>query len=354
MTEACDHCGRPVRIRLDRDVHPCIGCGAQVAFRPEVAQRIAAARAALFRMDVRQRQLSGRQTGAAQGSSSYSVLLLVVILLACLPFGGCSAFSMLSDDVHPDDRVFIVLAFTAPLVVMGALAAMVVYAFRRARRKLLAACTAVPPAAPGEPAGCHVCGAPLVAAPNGAIARCSFCGADNVVAAQAMTQAQHAHAHGAMEIEATLRREAVALGTVSGLLVTATIACTFIVPIVIAIAECAILFSCRSWEHPPDGSVSYALVDMPEGRCLTRVREHDRTVSAGPNGGWKPVGSAKVFRAPEIVGKRARPRTGSSKTFAAVTKVTSSPFYGNLATIQHPDAANVGNRVELTSLCLEP
>lgn len=304
-------------------------------------------------MDLRQRQLSGRQVGAAQGSSTYMVVLLVVIVFACLPFGGCAGCSIASDDVHPDDRIFLVAIFSAPLVVMTMLGGLIVYAFRRARRKLLDACTAVPPAAPGEPAGCHVCGAPLVATPNGAVARCTFCSADNVVAPDAMAKAQHAHAHGATGIEAALRREASSLGTTSGLLVGAVMASVFIVPISLGIVECLILFSCRSWEHPLDNSVSYALVDVPEGHCLTRIREHDKMISAGPNGGWKPLGSAKVVRPGDIVGKRARPKNGASRTFVPVTKVTSSPFYGNLATMQHPDAANVGNRVELTSVCLE-
>jgi hypothetical protein len=329
ITEDCDRCGKVVRVRLDRDVQICGACSAQVTFRPEVAQRIAAARSALLSMDLRSRQLTARQRNAVEGSSLWMVLVLGAVVVACLPFGGCTTFAIFTDDVHPDDRMFLVGTFGAPLVVMAVLGATVVYAFRRAHRKLLGACAALPPATPGDPAACHVCGAPLAGA-RGAVARCSFCSADNVVSADVMARARHVHARGAFDVEAAVRREAASVGRLSSVLLLLTIVAVFIVPIGLGIADVMIFFACRDWERPLDDDIEYATVDTLDGRCVRRTK--GATVYAGPGLGWKPVAPRSTFRASSLVGKRVRPRNGSSThTYAAVTKVTSSPFYGNMA-----------------------
>ena len=60
-----------------------------------------------------------------------------------------------------------------------------VYSMRRtvSKMKLLAALAAKPPSAPGGPSHCRFCGAPLVAAEAGKVARCNYCATDNAIVA---------------------------------------------------------------------------------------------------------------------------------------------------------------------------
>lgn len=59
-----------------------------------------------------------------------------------------------------------------------------VYSNRRtvSKMKLVAALAARPPSMPGGPSHCRSCGAPLLANEGGTVARCNYCGTDNLVA----------------------------------------------------------------------------------------------------------------------------------------------------------------------------
>lgn len=83
--------------------------------------------------------------------------------------------------------VIAILPFPLSIFVFGM---GVVFIVRQALGRLEEGCAAVPPAAPGESASCHVCGAPLTMVGEAGVARCGFCQADNVVTARALDRAR--------------------------------------------------------------------------------------------------------------------------------------------------------------------
>ncbi|MEO8798755.1 MAG: hypothetical protein ABI551_12785 [Polyangiaceae bacterium] len=73
--------------------------------------------------------------------------------------------------------MFLLLVMTFVPRVLG------VYSNRRtvSKMKLVAALAARPPSSPGGPSHCRSCGAPLLASEGGTVARCNYCGTDNLV-----------------------------------------------------------------------------------------------------------------------------------------------------------------------------
>jgi hypothetical protein len=349
LTGRCNHCGRPARFNLSAAVQTCGGCNRAIDLEPDVAARFARARDALLRMDVRKRQLSGRQRGAVAGSGGWLTLVIVMLVFVTLPFAGCSAFSIFGGNTHPADRAWIGFFFSLPLVVMVGVGAFVIAAFRRAERRLLEACVATPPLAPGESACCHVCGGPLQS--GAMIARCGFCAADNVVALDVMARKQQHEGARVTDLEARIQREATSVGRTSGWLVLVTVAALVVVPFALFLGSVLVFFACRSWERPFDASIDYAAVATSRGLCIGRI--DGSTVFMGAsfaqNEKRLPLGQNARLHGGDLEGKRMRPV--NSSVYAKVERVTSSPFYGNMATMQHPNA--VGSRIELVDLCFE-
>jgi len=94
----------------------------------------------------------------------------------------------------------------------------------RRQRQLEQSCAAVPPAAPGEPASCHVCGGPVAAADGQAVVRCRFCQADNIVLPRVLQRSQHAFVKSAQELIRDLDRLAVEKNITRVLLIPVAVA----------------------------------------------------------------------------------------------------------------------------------
>ena len=145
----------------------------------------------------------------------------------------------------------------------------------------LAACAADPPDAPGEPARCHVCGAPLTG--NRSVVRCGHCEADNLVEPAAIRRVHRERAAGIDDLERRLTREVEGVRAASA---SATIGTAFgaafapLLAIGLAVVTGAVL---RLMEFPADPALRYALVDdcVVDGTAVRaadlvgrRVRDH--------------------------------------------------------------------------------
>lgn len=164
----------------------------------------------LQREDVRSRQLSDTQKRELRDAKLALLKFWGVLSLVTLPWllgaAGCVAVS--------SDMQWWVVAIVGfgPLVIRLATGAVGSALLAKRKRLLEAACTALPPLAPGEPARCHVCGGPLRNDPHEYVEMCGFCHADNIVAPAILARVQgrqamvlHAHAR-------VVSHEALALG----------------------------------------------------------------------------------------------------------------------------------------------
>jgi hypothetical protein len=167
-----------------------------------------------------------------------------------------------------------------------------------------------------------------------------------------MARKQQREGTAAGDIETRVLTEATIIGKTTGALLLATFGALVAVPIFLFLLSTLLFFACRSWERPADASIEYAVVATSKGNCIGRIDGSTVYMSSRFSQDEKtfPLGTNARFRAASIEGKQARPT--NAKTYAKVERVTSSPFYGNLATMHHPEAVN--ERTELVDLCLEP
>lgn len=144
--------------------------------------------------NARDRQVAGlRRALVASGKLVSGCLLTTAILLTVvcgLPVLILALFvlpGILTGWLEKVSWLIALVPFPLSIFVFGIGAVMLV---RGALLRLEEACAAVPPAAPGESATCHVCGAPLTTVGESGVARCGFCQADNVVTARAIDRAR--------------------------------------------------------------------------------------------------------------------------------------------------------------------
>jgi hypothetical protein len=202
----------------------------------------------------------------------------------------------------------------------------------------------------GESASCHVCGGTLQT--NELIARCAYCGADNVTTPDAMAKRQAQEGVVAGDLDSRVQREAGSLGATSGWLVLVTVAAFFVVPIALFVLLAVILAWFRTMKRPAHESDEYVIQETSIGPCIGRVG--GGTIYFGIEVPFAerrmplPAGS-KLFHANELVGRRVRPARMPTSSFVPIEDVSSSPLYSNMATI-----ASVPDRIELVDLCVEP
>jgi hypothetical protein len=283
---ACPRCGRPAPANLAApDVLRCAACGFFGAPPPEIGQRLHAARGLLFSLDVRLRQLSHAQRRAIEGAAQLRLLYFILSSIIAVPLALWALFALAavvsSDDPTDDYGVAAYVLAVAPLLVFGALTALGHRYIRRKQRALEDACAARPPRERGEPAGCHVCGAPL--APGSGIARCSFCHADNLVEAGALSRLSRGHFVGADAIEQTITREARSATTVAGLTSALLLPAAIAAPILVVFWIFIVSFVLHFIKLEPSMKFRYVTVSTPAGQCIARLRrqEHKPTFDFG-------------------------------------------------------------------------
>jgi hypothetical protein len=254
----------------------CAGCGFSGAPPPEVGSQLHAARAMLFSLDVRLRQLSSAQRRALERASTYRLAFILVasilaLLLSCWALAGLSIMRA-PEDPTDDPGVSGILFALMPISFFAVIALASYRYIQRKHRALENACAARPPREKGEPAGCHVCGAPLSASSEHCIVRCAFCQADNLVAPQVFARISGKQAGVADAIERDIAREASAASGAAGvsgmLMLPAAIAMPFVAILWMIIMGVALHFV----ELAPNMKYRYVTVTTPAGECVARLR----------------------------------------------------------------------------------
>ena len=212
------------------------------------------------RSDARNRQFDGLQRFSLRASGVLLGIYLFVFFLAMVP-AGCSAGCALVHSVGGTPGG--VLMMGLPPVILFTSGVLGLLILLRTRRTLRDKSAAIPPAAPGAPAGCRVCGGPLESTATDVIVRCTYCAADSVV-----TRGVLAGLRGRLQLTTghysdVVSRSAAAIGSgLAGLVLFP--AAVLVVPVLSFLAVASLFaFYIDDREDPPDLSARYVVEPVP-------------------------------------------------------------------------------------------
>ncbi|XXT19538.1 hypothetical protein WME94_55880 [Sorangium sp. So ce429] len=355
----CPHCGRPAPVSLaSPDLMACAACHYRGPPPAAAAQGLRAAAHVVLQTDVRRRQLSDALRRALVTASQRHARLLVVFALASVPITGFAALILLGLWVSPDTDGDVVtggMVVASWLGTVGAGAA-VLALVRRRQRRIEEACAARPPAAPGEPAACHVCGAPLGGG-DGAVARCGFCAADNLVSPAVLERVRARQVVVLQSLEQAVSAELASFGRATSGAAAAVVATALVVPVAVFIlAIAAVLVG--EWRRPPvDAAVRYAVVSTPLGQCVGKLSPGADGGAVVRFGGFRraelpeeqalaPGASIEAVSPRALVGRAVTAKQGAG----VVAEVFSSPLTGNSAEVRREDGTSFTSSI--AGLCL--
>lgn len=247
----------------------CVACGYDGPPPARVPERLRAVAAELFRVDAAKRQYGDAQRRAFGWLARIRLLYgLSVVFLVIVPFSTCGACGALMLEMAPEAQWSIGALFFSPgLAALASGVAGYVWLTRRERRAQDLA-TAVPPIAPGAPAGCRVCGADLPPSGASPFVRCRYCAADSLVDPRALDRARRVHEAHVDDFQRAVGERihgSTVVGVGGALLVTAA---TFVAPVLASIAVALVLQHDRAEKRPPDLSVLYPTVDVGGRHCI--------------------------------------------------------------------------------------
>ncbi len=311
----CPCCGAPNPVSLATpERQRCHHCKYDGAPSPETQGHLQRARDVLLQQDAGERTLDALQRRTLLSAWWQKLKFAIVLLLLTVPFvffaGTCS---LMSGQVA---WWVVALMGFLPLLVMLASGAFGAWIIARARRKLEDACAATPPRAAGEPASCHVCGAPLSPAAGEVLCSCGFCRADNVVAPDVLERMRHRSRNVFDRYEAEIHTQAHSLGAHSARAVRVTLAAAVAAPLLSVGAMIVVALALTMQEDPVNADVEYVAWRTGEGVCLGKLwRKAGGTfviefTFPPPGGAGKSIAATslegvRVFRATQLVGKQA-------------------------------------------------
>ncbi|WP_437577134.1 hypothetical protein [Sorangium sp. So ce887] len=355
----CPRCGRPAPVSLaSPDLMACAACPYRGPPPGEAAQGLRAAAHVVFQTDVRRRQLSDALRRMLVTASQRHARLLVVFALASVPITAFAALLLLGLWVSPDTEGNLVtggMVVASWLGTVGAGAAVLVL-MRRRQRRIEEACAARPPAVPGEPAACHVCGAPLGGG-DGAIARCGFCAADNLVAPAVLERVRARQVVILQSFEQAVSAELASFGRATSGAAAAVVATALVVPVAAFVLAVAAVLVGESRRLPIDATVRYVVVSTPVGQCVGKIVSKTEGGSAVRFGGFRraelpeeqaiaPGAPVEAVSPRSLVGRFVTAKNGAG----VVEEVFSSPLTGNTAEVQREDGTSFTSSV--AGLCL--
>ncbi len=278
----CPQCGKPAPIALSApDEVRCDACGFRGAPEEEDRARLVAAAAELQRIDAAHRQLRGVGRRALESGTARVLIYLAFAGALLLPVVGVTAVL-----VSWSTPLMTVLV-SVPALTMIAVFALGLTLLRRRLAHLEEACAAAPPRAPGEPARCHVCGAPL--ASGAAIVRCGFCAADNLVTPNAIARARAHHERRAAALGEAVTARAASVQQLSrgvGLALGMSVVSG---PILMCLSAAPLIWIDELVELEVDDAERFVWVPAEGGRCVGRVIEgYDRILFGGPDESGAP------------------------------------------------------------------
>lgn len=276
---ACPRCGRPAAANLAApELLSCPACGFRGPPPADAYQKLQAARHMLFGLDVRLRQLGDAQRRSLETARSKRRGFLFITVVFAFPFALWALASLGSqlDPVDPADSsspegVFFALG---PLAFF-ALGASLSYRFIKERQQRLEqACAARPPRVQGEPAACHVCGAPLHSAAGVAVVRCGFCQADNLVEPRVLARLNRAGVRVAGQIEDEVQTQARAMSREAGLANALLVPMIFAAPTLMLVGLFGIGVPLMFIDKAPNLAIRYVEVTgVGTGTCVARLRQ---------------------------------------------------------------------------------
>ncbi len=289
LAARCPQCGAPTPVSAANPDHlDCAYCSYVGPPPPDVAASLRAAGAVLGRLEARRRQLSTFQQRTLNRMGCSMVLYFALLATVALPFALSAATCTAVRDAMPIS-ILIVMGF-GPLLVVLASGAFGWWWMRRSRAALELACAAQPPAAQGRPARCRVCGGDLWSRPGSAVARCGFCGADNVVSQAAMQRSWSEQQVVLGGYEQAVRARAEAAGSTSLYAKLLVLGAALGAPIIAGLGTLVVAFVLVLRETPPDTSQQYVPVATPKGKCLAQVSHFPGGVQAYDFDGQGPPG----------------------------------------------------------------
>ncbi|AUX48893.1 hypothetical protein SOCE26_104360 [Sorangium cellulosum] len=359
----CPRCGRPAPVSLaSPDLMACAACHYRGPPPADASHGLRAAAHVLFQTDVRRRQLSEALRRTLATASRRHARLLVVFALAAVPVTGFCAVMLLGMWVSPNTEGNLVMGamtVAAWLGTVGTGAAVLAFV-RRRQRRIEEACAARPPAAPGEPAACHVCGAPLDGGDGGGgvIARCGFCAADNLVAPAVLERARARQVVLLRSFEQAVSAELAAFSRATSGAAAAVVAIALAVPAAVVVIAMIVVITAESRRVPADVTVRYVVVGTPVGQCVGKiaVRKDGSTVvlfssfrrDELPEEQLIAPGSPIEDLAPgSFVGRAVTSTRGAG----VVVEVFSSPLTGNTAEVRRDDGTSFNSSI--AGLCLD-
>lgn len=283
LAARCPSCGRPGPLRLDQPNRFTCSCGYDGAPPRELAGRIQAAARILVEQDATYRQLSTLQRRVLSSGLFASAVYLIVLGIALLPFSLC--FVLLLSQRGPTN-VFLIALFGTPLLVIALFGGSGLLFMRSRLGRARQALRAFPAAAPGEPARCHLCGAPVTPLEDHAFVRCGHCGADNLVDV-ATVQALDARRDLVLDgFEAEVGRRAT-IGRQAFRSAVRGVLASILLALPVAVCVGFVVFAAlRQIETEIYDELEYAVVANGGGRrCVVRVRDAGSgTVTLAPPG----------------------------------------------------------------------
>ncbi|WP_437334927.1 hypothetical protein [Sorangium sp. So ce394] len=355
----CPRCGRPAPVSLaSPDLMECAACHYRGPPPAEAAQGLRAAAHVVFQTDARRRQLSDALRRMLVAASRRHARLLVVFSLASVPITALAAIILLGVWVSPDTEGNLVtggMVVAAWLGTVGTGAA-VLALMRRRQRRIEEACAARPPAAPGEPAACHVCGAPLGGG-DGAIARCGFCAADNLIAPAVLERVRARQVVILRSFEQAVSAELASFGRATSGAAAAVVATAVVVPIAAFVLAIAAVLVGESRRRPIDATVRYAAVSTPVGQCIGKIVPKADGGTVVRFGGFRrvelpeeqaiaPGAPVEAVSPGALVGRFVTAKQGAG----VVEGVFLSPLTGNSAEVKREDGTSFTSSV--AGLCL--
>lgn len=203
---------------------------------------MARAEAVLQGTDETARQLSDRQRSAVVRALRWRTLHRLLLGVGGFPFLLWAAIGLYV--AATAEQGVAVVAFPislSPILIYAAVGLVAYGVATSARNRLLGACAAGPPRAPGEPAECHVCGGPVASSGIDSFARCAYCGTDNVVHPVALAAARGRHDRDVSTLEADVLARSRAASSASFGAATVAIVSLLITPFAALIGSLTVI-----------------------------------------------------------------------------------------------------------------
>lgn len=337
----CPRCGKPTRVVLSAAGLVCSACAYQGPYPPELAGEIEATRALFQRTAVADRQIRGTLRTAVERGRSYVWLTLFAGATALAPLTLFTLVIVIGVLVGDDDQGD---AFMLPMILLAFVAATVgvllsARSVRRGQRALEGAFAAAPPLAPGEPAGCHACGADLLTSGAGVV-RCPYCSSDNVVRSDVMQRTTERRESTAKSQSESAAAQIAALRQVAFSAGRRTVLGAMGIPFAVSCLTILTLAIYSAIGTEADNSIAYVLVQQGKEQCVARLnpRGQKGLLTFGAQRSQELPSSRKVVPGEPMITMHARDFVGwelrNNRGTGVVQSVQGSLVSGNEAVIE--------------------